>query len=291
MPGRVATAPVNAPRTWPNSSLSIRFSGIAPQLTTMNGPSLRGLRWCTARAISSLPVPVSPVMSTLMSVRRDLLHLAEHLEHRRAGADDVAEALVLELLLELRRSVLRLSSEHRVLQDQRGLAGEDREQVERALLEQVHDVVVADVEHAEQLALRHQRRAHHRAQLEVHHALAGLEVLVVERVADDQRPAASTSRAGRCCRERWRDAVRQVLRARRLRATATRGSPSSIRIRKPLSALVTSIDRVHQRLEQLGDALDLHQALAELVELAQAGELGRGVVVFGVRAAPALASS
>ena len=47
--------------------------------------------------MSSLPVPVSPVMSTLMSRRGDLLQLAEDLLHRRADADDLAEALVLEL--------------------------------------------------------------------------------------------------------------------------------------------------------------------------------------------------
>ena len=61
-------APVNAPFTWPNSSLSIRFSGIAPQLTVMNGPFARFERRWISRAISSLPVPVSPVISTLMSV-------------------------------------------------------------------------------------------------------------------------------------------------------------------------------------------------------------------------------
>jgi hypothetical protein len=35
---RSATAPVNAPFTWPNSSLSISSSGIAAQLTSTNGP-------------------------------------------------------------------------------------------------------------------------------------------------------------------------------------------------------------------------------------------------------------
>ena len=40
-PGLLALAPVNAPFTWPNSSLSSRFSGIAPQLTATNGASRR----------------------------------------------------------------------------------------------------------------------------------------------------------------------------------------------------------------------------------------------------------
>ena len=34
-------APVNDPFTWPNSSLSSRLSGSAPQLIEMNGPSAR----------------------------------------------------------------------------------------------------------------------------------------------------------------------------------------------------------------------------------------------------------
>ena len=67
------TAPVKAPLTCPNSSLSSRFSGMAPQLMATNGPSCAELRRWSSRAISSLPVPVSPVTSTEMSVRRHLL--------------------------------------------------------------------------------------------------------------------------------------------------------------------------------------------------------------------------
>ena len=81
-------------------------------------------RW-SSRAMSSLPVPVSPVMSTLMSVVGDLLQLAEHLHHRRADADDLAEALVVELGRELLLVGAEGAEEHRVLQDERGLAGED----------------------------------------------------------------------------------------------------------------------------------------------------------------------
>ena len=58
------TAPVKAPRTWPNSSDSRSPSGSAPQLTGTNARAERGpWRWM-ARATSSLPVPVSPVTST-----------------------------------------------------------------------------------------------------------------------------------------------------------------------------------------------------------------------------------
>ena len=67
-PLRWMWAPVNAPFSWPNSSLSSRLSGIAPQLMAMNGPSPRlPLRWI-ASAASSLPVPFSPVISTGASV-------------------------------------------------------------------------------------------------------------------------------------------------------------------------------------------------------------------------------
>ncbi len=59
------SAPVNAPFSWPNSSLSSRDSGIAPTLTGTKGPCARLLRRCMSRATTSLPVPLSPVMSTV----------------------------------------------------------------------------------------------------------------------------------------------------------------------------------------------------------------------------------
>src|SRR5580698_9931171 len=59
------TAPVNAPFSWPNSSLSRRPVGMAAQLTLMKGPSLRRLRRWRACANSSLPVPVSPRSKTV----------------------------------------------------------------------------------------------------------------------------------------------------------------------------------------------------------------------------------
>jgi hypothetical protein len=59
-------APVNEPRSWPNSSDSSRVSGSAPQLIETNLRSLRiELQWI-ARAISSLPVPLSPVSRTVV---------------------------------------------------------------------------------------------------------------------------------------------------------------------------------------------------------------------------------
>jgi hypothetical protein len=64
LPRRSATAPVKAPRTWPNSSLSMSSSGIAAQFTSTKGPLRRRLIAWMCRATSSLPVPFSPKMST-----------------------------------------------------------------------------------------------------------------------------------------------------------------------------------------------------------------------------------
>ena len=66
-PGRSATAPVNAPATWPKSSLSSSVSERLPQATSTNRP-VRPLRRWISRASSDLPVPVSPVTSTLTGV-------------------------------------------------------------------------------------------------------------------------------------------------------------------------------------------------------------------------------
>ncbi len=63
-----ASAPVKAPFSWPKSSLSSRFSGMAPQLMATKGPPFRLLEWCMARATSSFPVPLSPTTSTDVSV-------------------------------------------------------------------------------------------------------------------------------------------------------------------------------------------------------------------------------
>ena len=63
--GASACAPVNAPRSWPKSSDSSRSFGIAAVLIATNGPRARGLCRCSARATSSLPVPDSPVISTV----------------------------------------------------------------------------------------------------------------------------------------------------------------------------------------------------------------------------------
>ena len=82
-PRRARMAPVKAPRAWPKSSLSSRVSVMAAQLTGTNGWALRRLPAWMARATSSLPVPDSPVRSTVASVAAT--RTARSSTSRRAG--------------------------------------------------------------------------------------------------------------------------------------------------------------------------------------------------------------
>ena len=53
---------MNAPLTWPKSVDSSRSGGRLPELTVTNDRSLRAELLWMARATSSLPVPLSPVI-------------------------------------------------------------------------------------------------------------------------------------------------------------------------------------------------------------------------------------
>lgn len=66
---RSALASVKAPFLWPNISLSKRLCEIPPKLTFTKGCLARWLLMWMASAISSLPVPLSPVMRTEALVR------------------------------------------------------------------------------------------------------------------------------------------------------------------------------------------------------------------------------
>ena len=76
-PSWLAVAPVKEPFTWPKSSDSIRDSGIAAQLTAIKGASLRRLLPWMARATTSLPVPLSPMISTVVSVGATRLTISQ----------------------------------------------------------------------------------------------------------------------------------------------------------------------------------------------------------------------
>ena len=88
-PACAPSAPVNAPFSWPKSSLSSSVSGIAAQLIATNGPAARPLSACSARANSSLPVPLSPRSSTVVSVGGHASQAAQHVAQRLVLADDV----------------------------------------------------------------------------------------------------------------------------------------------------------------------------------------------------------
>ena len=64
LPRCLSCAPVKLPFSWPNRMLSTRLAGRAPQFTATNGLPARSLLPCTARAIISLPTPLSPRIST-----------------------------------------------------------------------------------------------------------------------------------------------------------------------------------------------------------------------------------
>ena len=64
-PTRRSCAPVNAPFSWPNNSLSSSVGDSAAQCTVTIGRLERGLSWWIALAKSSLPVPLSPWIKTV----------------------------------------------------------------------------------------------------------------------------------------------------------------------------------------------------------------------------------
>ncbi len=68
-PRRSASAPVNAPRAWPNSSASMRSSLRAAQLSAQKARGLRGPSRCRARATNSFPLPLSPSTTTWNGAR------------------------------------------------------------------------------------------------------------------------------------------------------------------------------------------------------------------------------
>src|SRR6266481_4554871 len=65
---RSCRAPVKAPFSWPNNSEAISEEGIEAQFTLIKAWLARCEPLCMARAISSFPVPVSPVIKTVESV-------------------------------------------------------------------------------------------------------------------------------------------------------------------------------------------------------------------------------
>ena len=67
---------MNAPLTWPKSSLSSKFWESAAQCTFTKGRAARGLAAWIAAARSSLPVPLSPRISTADGLAATFLAMA-----------------------------------------------------------------------------------------------------------------------------------------------------------------------------------------------------------------------
>ena len=91
-PRRCWRAPVKAPLLVPEQLRGDRATaGIAAQLTLTNARSARRERLWMARAMSSLPVPVSPAMSTVESVGATIAMLVSSGLQRGRGTDDLLE--------------------------------------------------------------------------------------------------------------------------------------------------------------------------------------------------------
>ena len=107
LPACFSVAPVKAPFSCPKRIDSTRFSGSAPQLTVTKGLPRRSDAPWIARAISSLPTPDSPSISTGMVELRGALAKPNDARHLLAFGDDVPEA---ERCRTLRRLMRRISS-------------------------------------------------------------------------------------------------------------------------------------------------------------------------------------
>ena len=162
-----ATAPVNAPFSWPKSSVSSSVSGIAAQLIATNGPSLRALSACSARAKSSLPVPLSPSSSTVVSVAAARCSATDTCFSFGVVADDLRRAAPLRQLLAQDQVLGRQPPlRERALHHQQQMIGIDRlgEEVERAFLhrrDRVLDAAERGHHDDRQLRIDVLRRAQH----------------------------------------------------------------------------------------------------------------------------------
>ena len=115
-PFRSRSAPVKAPFTWPKSSLSRSVSGKAAQFRATNSPRRRVLSSWIARARSSLPVPVSPAIST-----EALERAARRARLRRLSRGRLAPTIDREAVLCGRRGARGRRQPVELLQDGRGL--------------------------------------------------------------------------------------------------------------------------------------------------------------------------
>src|SRR5580698_8234628 len=103
-----AHAPVKAPLSWPNSSLSSKVLGIAAQLRDTKRCLRRGLASWIARAITSFPVPVSPWIKTAESTGATLATSVSNA--RNFGLDPIKSKVVIVFLFPQIKSYLSAST-------------------------------------------------------------------------------------------------------------------------------------------------------------------------------------
>ena len=222
LPRRSAMAPVNAPLTCPNSSLSISSSGMAAQLTSTNGPPRRRLSaWMRARdeLLARAVLAVDQHAAVGRRRHRDLLAQLRHhvalAHHRQPPIDVRAQRAVLGFEPALPHGVA--DDEHRLLERQRLL-----DEVERAQLDRAHrrlDVAVAGDHHDRRVDAplaqpRQRRQPVHARQPDVEHD----DVVRRARRRGRGRPRRCRRRRRRSPRRAARRSARCARRLRRRRS-------------------------------------------------------------------------
>ena len=143
-----SVAPVNEPFSWPNRIDSTRFSGMAPQLTAMNGLARRSPEPWMARAINSLPTPDLPAISTGMVEAAAFSAMRSTAVHARALGDDVGKAeRAGAAVLDARELAFERAGVERVAQADLQAFGADRldHEIDRAGAHRRDDIVDAAV--------------------------------------------------------------------------------------------------------------------------------------------------
>ena len=278
-PWRAVTAPVNAPFSWPNSSLSISVPATAPQSTTTNGLS-GARRQLVERARDHLLAGAGLALDEHGRVgRRDPLEQAEDLAHRGRLADHLAERFLLgrqdlDALLERRELELgRADADHRAGAQVRLLdLGAVEERAVRAL--QVANEVALGVAHDLEVDARHGLVGEHEVVLgrlaDADHVARDHELGAALRALDDDElaPAQVDRRRRRFAPDprprqvlhRWNRTMRRVALSRRSRRQCCARSGESRwrvawrRARRSRSAVATRDSRRRRRRQAVGRA-------------------------------------
>ena len=170
-PMRRSSAPVNAPLTCPNSSLSISPAEMAPQFTLTSGC---WSAWAAVVDRASDQLLAGPGLSENQdrSVgRRDAVDHVEHGGELRAAADDLLEVVLAEdlfaqihvLALELRLQPADLLVLAHVLDGERQLVGDFLQELSLGLVV-LHRPLAAQVQRADALAAHDQRHDDERSE-------------------------------------------------------------------------------------------------------------------------------